>query len=70
VISLLVKSMEQKIKRRKVLELPSKLAFAIARRVLIANELKGTDIVIESVEKVDGSKPRLLIRIKRLSRSP
>jgi len=61
-------NLEQKILRRKVLELPSKLAFAIARRVLIANELKDTDIVVEPVEKVDGSKPRLLIRIKRVSR--
>jgi len=58
--------MEYKIRRRKVLELPSKLHFAVNRRVLIANELKSTDVVIAPVEKVDGSKPRLLIRIKRL----
>jgi hypothetical protein len=60
--------MEYKIRRRKVLELPSKLHFAVNRRVLIANELKSTDVVIEPVEKVDGSKPHLLIRIKKVSR--
>jgi len=58
--------MEYKIRRRKVLELPSKLHFAVKRRVLIANELKSTDVVIEPVEKVDGVKPHLLIRIKRV----
>ena len=58
--------MEYKIRRRKVLELPSKLHFAVNRRVLIANELKSTDVVIEPVEKVDGVKPHLLIRIKRV----
>lgn len=60
--------MERKIEARKVLELPSKLHFAVNRRILIANELKNAHITVESVEKIDGLKPRLLIRIKRLSR--
>lgn len=60
--------MEQKLRRRRVLELPSRLAFAITRRVYVANEMKDVDIVVESVEKVDGSKPSLLIRIKRVLR--
>ena len=59
-------NLEQKILRRKVLELPSKLHFAVNRRTLVANELKNADIVVEAVEKVDGVKPHLLIRIKRV----
>jgi hypothetical protein len=54
------------VKRRRVLELPSKLAFAITRRVFVANELRHTDIVVESVEDVDALKPKLLIRIRKL----
>ena len=59
-------NLEQKILRRKVLELPSKLYFAVNRRTLVANELKNADIVVEAVEKVDGVKPHLLIRIKKV----
>jgi hypothetical protein len=38
---------------------------AVNRRILIANELKNMEITIEPVENVDGTKPRLLIRLKK-----
>ena len=60
--------MEHKLKPRKVLELPSKLHLAVNRRILIANELKNMEITIEPVENVDGTKPRLLIRLKKAAR--
>jgi hypothetical protein len=60
--------MEHKLKPRKVLELPSKMHFAVNRQVLIANELKNVEITVESIENVDGTKPRLLIRLKKVAR--
>jgi hypothetical protein len=57
---------EQRLKPRKVLELPSHLAFAIRRRVFVVNETKDCELEVDSVEVVDGSKPRLLIRVKRV----
>lgn len=54
--------------KRKVIQLPRKLVSAIQTRLFIANELRDTDLVVEQVEFTDGSKPRILIRIKAVLR--
>jgi hypothetical protein len=51
------------LKPRTVVELPSKLNRAIRARILVANELKDMEFTIRQVESVDGSRPRMLIRI-------
>lgn len=48
---------------KKVVEVSQKLVMSIGKRVLVANELD-TPIEVEPIEHLDGSKPRLLIRIK------
>lgn len=52
------------LRARKVTELRSALA-GVTRRVFVANELRDTDVVIGDVEKLDGSHPILLVRIKQ-----
>lgn len=55
-----------KIRRRKVQEIKQKLTCSINKRIFIANELRDTDIEIGQIEKLDGTKPHILIRIKSI----
>jgi hypothetical protein len=57
--------MEKRLKPRRVVELPSRLVMSVNKRVFVANELKDVELVIDQVENCHGSKPKLLIRIKR-----
>ena len=57
--------MEHKLQPRRVIELPSKLTMFVNKRILIANELKDMVLTVESIENCDGTKPRLIIRIKK-----
>lgn len=57
--------LEQRLKPRRVVELKTRLISAVQSRVFVANELKDVEIVLDQVESVDGSRPRLVIRIKR-----
>lgn len=62
--------MTQMVKSRKVAELPQKLTMSVNKRIMVANELRDSDIEIDQVEKLDGTKPHILIRIKRIIRKP
>lgn len=55
-----------KIRRRKVEEIKQKLTCSINKRIFVANELRDADIEIAQVEKLDGIKPHILIRIKSI----
>lgn len=50
---------------KKVVEISQKLVMSVGKRVLVANHLD-TPIEVEQIEHLDGTKPRLLIRIKRV----
>lgn len=63
-------SMVLKIESRKVTEVKQKLSCAVNKRIWVANELRDADIEIDQVENVDGTKPHILIRIKRIIRRP
>jgi hypothetical protein len=56
-----------KIRRRKVEEIKQKLTCFINKRIFVANELRDADIKVALVEKLDGTKPHILIRIKSIS---
>ena len=58
-----------KIKSRKVQEIKQKLSCFINKRIFIANELRNADIEVEQVEKLDGTKPHIVIRIKSISKN-
>jgi hypothetical protein len=57
-----------KIRRRKVEEIKQKLTCFINKRIFVANELRDADIIVALVEKLDGTKPHILIRIKNISK--
>jgi hypothetical protein len=56
-----------KIGRRKVEEIKQKLVCSINKRIFIANELRDVDIEVEQVEKLDGTKPHIIIRVKSMN---
>lgn len=56
--------MTQKLKPRKVTEIKSRLNWQIPRRVFIVNQTKNASLIIEEAEAMDGTKPKLLVRIK------
>jgi hypothetical protein len=56
---------QHKLKPRKVIELKSQLTRAVNTRILVANELRDIELTVQQVENCDGSKPQMLIRIKR-----
>jgi hypothetical protein len=56
-----------KIKRRKVEEIKQELTCFINKRIFVANELRDADIEVAQVEKLDGTKPHILIRIKSIT---
>jgi len=57
-----------KIRRRKVEEIKQKLTCSINKRIFVANELRDADIEVDQVEKLDGTKPQILIRVKSISK--
>lgn len=57
-----------KIRRRKVEEVKQKLTCFVNKRIFIANELRDADIEIDQVEKLDGTKPHIVIRLKSISK--
>lgn len=57
-----------KIGRRKVGEIKQKLVSAVQKRIFVANELRDTDIEVEQVEKLDGTKPHIIIRVKSIKK--
>ena len=54
------------VERRKVKEIKQKLSCFINKRVFVANWLRNVDVEVEPVEHLDGSKPRLVIRIREV----
>lgn len=57
-----------KIGRRKVGEIKQKLVSAVQKRIFVANELRDADIEVEHVEKLDGTKPHIIIRVKSIKK--
>lgn len=57
--------MVERIKSGRNSEIKQKLVSSIHKKIVVANDLP-KDIVIETEECVDGSKPSMLIRIKRI----
>lgn len=57
-----------KISSGRKYEVQQKLVSAVYKRIEIANELP-EDIVVDTEEGVDGSKPSLVIRIKKTTES-
>ena len=47
-------------------EIKQRLSCFINKRVFVANWLRNVDVEVEPVEHLDGSKPRLVIRIKEV----
>jgi hypothetical protein len=57
--------MVEKISSGKTCEIKQKLMSSIHKKIEVANDLS-KDIVIDTEECVDGSRPSILIRIKRI----
>jgi hypothetical protein len=55
-----------RVECRKVAELRQKLSCAVNKRIWVANELRDADVLIDHVENLDGTKPHILIRIKKI----
>jgi hypothetical protein len=58
-----------KIGSRKVVEIKQRLSSFINKRIFVANELRNVDIEIEPVEKLDGLKPHIIVRVKSIKRN-
>lgn len=59
----------EKLCAGKMVRLRQKLHLAVAEEVLVQNETS-SDFEIEQEENCDGSRPRLLVRIKRVLKRP
>jgi hypothetical protein len=59
--------MVEKISSGKTYEIKQKLVSSIHKKIEIANDLS-KDIVIDTEEDIDGSKPSIVIRIKKTIR--
>jgi len=59
--------MVEKISSGKTYEIKQKLTSSIHKKIEIANDLS-KDIVIDTEEDIDGSKPGIVIRIKKTIR--
>ena len=57
--------MVERIKSGRDSEIKQKLVSSIHKKIVVANDLP-KDIVIDTEECVDGSRPSILIRIKRI----
>lgn len=57
-----------RLKKRKVTEIKQKLHSAFSKRIFVANHMKNTDVEIDCAERVDGVKPRVIIRIKNMTK--
>jgi hypothetical protein len=57
--------MVERIKSGRDSEIKQRLVSSIHKKIVVANDLP-KDIVIDTEECVDGSRPSLLIRIKRI----
>ena len=56
----------EKLKSQKMMEIKQKLLGSHKTRVFVANDLPDADLTVEAVENLDGVKPQVFIRIKRL----
>ena len=59
--------MVERIKSGRDSEIKQKLVSSIHKKIVVANDLP-KDIVIDSEEDIDGSKPSIVIRIKKTIR--